>query len=246
MSRRKTISKREDEKWLNFADLFDVLDNNLSKSITLIDSRGSKVAVKNTNPAIIALIAGVGGKHVVDDLLQADGDRKKDLSSTASGYISYDLAKRKYLPQEVVDIYHNPEDDEYVYSYVKNEIYSQMTNTEQLRKELKNLINNTPDFPQKEEMIKQNDDARLLAECLGVATSYKVKVIETKMRINEEIREEQEKSHDTIEQEKNNTKSPTHAVSIILEGEELKYSPFDIADGRLEFHDFESLLDYIM
>ena len=241
MSRRKPLNKREDGKWLNFPDLYDLIEENLSTSIVLTDSHGNKVSVKRTNAVIIALIFGVARTDNADKILDGDLDSIKNLSSEASAFMT-----KRPLPQDIVDAYHDVRNREYVYNYVTNEIYSQMTNVEQLDRQLKNLINNTPSFPQKEEMQKEQNIAKLLTECIKISTSHKVRVINEKKLISEEIEKEKEEIPNLKESQKNNIISSTHAITIVLEGESLKYPPFNLSYKNCEFHDFDSLLDYIM
>ena len=240
MSRRNSSEKPAEEKRLNFPDLYDVIDKNLRDPIILTDSRGNKAPVKHTNPAVISLIFGIARTDNTDRLLEGNPDVTKNLSSEASAFMS-----RRSLPPDVVEAYHDVRNSEYVYSYVSNEIFSQITDVEQLEKELKNLINNTPKFPQKEAMQKQEDVAKLLAECLKVATSHRFRVIDEKKRINEKMINEQEKILGKGKGKCNVLRS-THAISIIVEGDGLQYPPFNLLNGSCEFHDFESMLEYIV
>lgn len=240
MSRRRPNEKTDEEKWLNFPDLYDAIETNLSQSIVLTGADGNEVPMKKSNAVIIGLIFGIAGTFYIDKVLRADPDAKKNLSSEASAFMT-----RRPLPPDVVNAYHDVRNREHIYSYVTNKIILQMTDTEKLNKQLKNLINNTPTFPQKEILQKEEDMGKLLAECLKVATSHKVRVIGEKKYIDEEI-EELSKNIDVEKRIRNGIINSTHAVSIILEGEGLKNWPFNLLNGNCEFHDFDSLLEYIM
>lgn len=220
--------------------MYDVIESNLSQSIVLTGADGNEVPMKKSNAVIIGLIFGIAGTFYIDKVLKADPDTKKNLSSEASAFMT-----RRSLPPDIVNAYHDIRNKEQIYAYVTNKIISQMTDMEKLNKQLKNLINNTPNFPQKEMLQKETDMGKLLAECLKVATSHKIRVISEKKYINEEI-EELKKNIDVKERAGSNTINSTHAVSIILEGEGLRNPPFNLPNGNCEFHDFDSLLDYIM
>lgn len=237
MGRKSDYNKPVAERWMNYSDLFHTIYDNLKDYFQLTNSKSEKFTVQKHNPQVLQLIFGIvpGNAKDADGIQENDEDILKDLSSKASAYDK----GTKPLPQAFANVYNNTTNKQKIYRYVQENIYSQIMDENKLETELRILIKNTPDCPQKRTIseIKRIDE--LLAESIIMATSYRVKVMEEKQRIREKL---STKVFDEGIDLKNDKKELTHAISILLEGRSLEYLP----NGIKEFHDFDTLLEYIM
>lgn len=222
---------------LNFSNLYKVISDNLGRQIRLKDGHNQKFTIDHSNPVVIALIFNIAKGRDAEKLKEGNPDDKKNLSSEASSFI---LGKRP-IPPDVVRAYCDIENIENVYRYVKEEIYQQMDNTEIISNELKNIIKNSMNFPKKEMMLSEMKTDKLLADCIMVVMNQRNRVRDEKDRVHQQIRMEVNSLPDSTWRV-----SPSHAISIQLEGECLKYLPFNIPEGIITFHYFEEALDYIM
>lgn len=222
------------DQQLNFRCVCDTIFKNLKECIYFVDKSGQTFSEKRLKRAVIALIFGIADNSYVEKLKDVDASAN-DFTSRCSRYYTGKLG----LPIDIIDAY-NGDASEKVYKYVTDNIYSQIGFTEKLERELKILIKNTPKFSKKEDMLLEEKGDKLLADCLMIVTSHKNRVQEEKAKIEKRVQE------GCLTEGRDTDINPSHTITIQIEGECLKFPPFNLEEGKVKFHIFEDFGEYII
>lgn len=198
---------------LTFESLCKLLQSEMLSSISLLDDNGKKRILKIDYPEIVGLILG----FKIEDIPSIMLDHAEFFENFRENLLGY-KGEKIQIPIEVQNAFSDETKEAELYKYIKETFVDNMKDSKAFMEKLHKLIKSDPSNSWDQSLSEEKEVTVLLIKVFRKVMDSRI----YKQKIKQENKKKKEKALLAIMQENNKETSPTHSITIIIDGVEFQ------------------------